>query len=358
MDHACEKCHSGHAFHQPNVAREVGCVFCHQEHQGAGRIAAVTDARCGLCHAQAAIMLAASTKGAGMPANDFSLPRSESGFAKVIHSFATDHPDFRAVSSNLRDSNTLKFNHQLHLTGANIPSVAKNQKLDCSFCHKPDASGTLMRPVQFESHCQVCHSLQFDPETPELTLPHGDADFVSAFLHSLPQQYSEFARRKGIADAEQRKKFAEEKLAGLRAQLQPGEDFERRVFFSNALLGPSAKAGGLEGAARAIYPGCAYCHEVKPGSNRTAEITKPQMTERWLLHSRFEHGKHSSVSCVRCHAAQQSKDTADILLPSKSTCVTCHSPHGGAAESCVICHAYHKKSVLPSHRSGEAGTTL
>ena len=214
--------------------------------------------------------------------------------------------------------------------------------LDCTFCHQRDALGALMRPIRFENHCQVCHSLQFDPDTPELRIPHGDVQFVSAFLHSLPQQYSDLARSKGITDAEQRKQFAARKLADLRAHLQPGEDFERRVFFSNALVGPVAKTGAAEGATRAVYPGCAYCHEVKPSNSRVAEITKPVQVERWLTHGRFEHVKHSSISCAQCHPAQQSQETADVLLPSKANCVVCHSPRGGAPDSCVTCHTYHK----------------
>ncbi len=344
MDDACQKCHVSHAFHQPNTSREVGCAFCHSEHQGTDRLAASTDAHCALCHANAAVMAAATMKGATLPAEKFSATRPPGGFSEIIHSFATDHPEFRAVSSKLRDLDTLKFNHRLHLTGTTIPALADGQKLDCAYCHQPDAAGAFMRPVRFENHCQVCHSLQFDPETPELTLPHGNAEHVSAFLHSLPRQYSELARRQGIADVEQRKKFVEEELSGLRAQLLPGEDFERRVFFSSSLAGPMAKTGTVEGATRALYPGCAYCHEVKAGSVGGIEITKPLLTERWLSHAKFEHAKHSSLACTQCHAAERSSDTGDVLLPSKASCVTCHSPRGGVADSCATCHTYHKPS--------------
>jgi hypothetical protein len=346
MDDACQKCHVTHAFHQANTSREAGCAFCHQEHQGAGRIANVNDGRCGLCHAQASVMAAAAEKGATMPANAFAADRPKRGFTKVIHSFATDHPEFRTAGSNFRDPDTLKFNHQLHLNGPTIPALSNGNKLDCAFCHEPDAVRTLMRPVRFEKHCQVCHSLQFDPQTPELTLPHSEAGYVSAFLHSLPQQYLELARRQGITELDQRRKFAESKLAGLRAQLQPGEDFEQRVFFSNDIVGPVAKSGSVEGTSRAVFPGCAYCHEVKSGVEHGVEIAKPMLAERWLKHSRFEHGKHSSISCTQCHAAQQSKDTADVLLPLKKNCVNCHSPQGGVTDTCVTCHSYHKQSPI------------
>src|SRR6185436_12338041 len=32
IDQRCEKCHAGHSFHQPNVARDQSCTACHQEH--------------------------------------------------------------------------------------------------------------------------------------------------------------------------------------------------------------------------------------------------------------------------------------------------------------------------------------
>ena len=170
----------------------------------------------------------------------------------VIHHFADDHPQFRFITEKLRDPDTLKFNHALHLTGATIPKLPGGEKLDCAFCHQPDASGAFMKPVNFENNCRVCHSLQFDPETPQLKLPHGSVEFVSAFLRSLPKQYADLAAKEKVADANG---FVQKKLAGLRTQFGSGEDLERRVFFSTATFGPEAQIGTLSGATRALFPG-------------------------------------------------------------------------------------------------------
>jgi hypothetical protein len=341
MDGACEKCHLAHDFHQPNVSRDVGCAWCHEEHQGAGRMARVTDQQCGICHGKSAVMAAARTKGSEMPAKSFASPRPKEGFTEVIHSFSRDHPEFRAIRTGTRDPDTLRFNHRLHLTSPTIPQLPSHQKLDCAFCHQPDASGAFIRRVDFERNCRVCHSLQFDPETSNLQLPHGDPKFVSAFLHSLPQQYSDYARRIGITDASDRRRIVESKLAALRAQLQPGEDLESRVFFSTASAGPAARSATVEGASRPMFVGCAYCHEVKRSSTEVAVITKPVLAERWLLHSQFQHGKHTGIACADCHGAAHSSQTSDVLLPSRTECVHCHSPSGGAPNSCVTCHSYH-----------------
>ena len=261
----------------------------------------------------------------------------------IIHHFADDHPQFRFVTEKLRDLDTLKFNHALHLTDATIPKLPGGEKLDCTFCHQPDAAGAFMKPVAFEKNCRVCHSLQFDPETPQLMLPHGSAEFVSAFLRSLPKQYLDLATRENLTDANG---FVEKKLAGLRSQFGSGEDLERRIFFSTATVGPEAQIGSLSGGTRAVFPGCAYCHEVKTAASGSPQITKPVMPERWLAQAKFNHAKHAGITCAQCHNAAHSKDTADIILPPKETCVICHSPCGGVADSCAECHTYHQPQIV------------
>ena len=326
IDESCLKCHAGRNVHQPN-APAISCSFCHAEHQGI-KMAVTTDANCSFCHGDAVKMAGA---------------KAESGKrkAETIHHFADDHPQFKFITEKLRDSDTLKFNHTLHLTGATIPKLAGGAKLDCAFCHQPDAAGALMKPVAFEKNCRICHSLQFDPETPQLQLPHGSVEFVSAFLRSLPKQYSDLAVKVGATDAND---FAARKLADLRTQFGSGEDLERRVFISTATVGPETQVGTLSGATRSLFPGCAYCHEVKPAADAT-QITKPVQAERWLAQAKFNHAKHVNTACAQCHDAVHSKDTADIILPPKETCVTCHSSRGGVASSCAECHTYHKPPV-------------
>jgi hypothetical protein len=324
IDGSCLKCHAGRNFHQPD-APPISCSFCHAEHEGKV-IVATTDANCNFCHGDATKMPVA-VLGKNLP-------------PPVVHHFADDHPQFRFITEKLRDPDTLKFNHTLHLTGATISNLPGGKKLDCAFCHQPDAAGAFMRPVNFENNCRVCHSLQFDPETPQLMLPHGNVDFVSAFLRSLPKQYLNLAKNPADANS-----FAEKKLAGLRTQFGSGENLERRIFFSTATFGQEAQIGTLSGATRALFPGCAYCHEVKTSTAGSPQITKPVMPERWLAQAKFNHAKHAAISCTQCHDAVHSKDTADVLLPPKETCEVCHSPRGGVVGSCATCHTYHKPQI-------------
>ena len=357
IDTACQKCHTSHTLHQPNVVRNISCSHCHQEHRGAGPMAATTDAHCGICHGASDVMLAASVKGTRLPddafhsllkrnQNVFSAPRPRTGFTNIINRFSKDHPEFRLHADKLRDPNTLKFNHALHLTSESIQKLPTGQKLDCAFCHEPEAAGVYFQSIKFEKHCQACHSLQFDPETPGLTLPHGNPEFVSAFLHSLPKQYADVAARSGVTGAAQQSEFARQKLQRLQARVVSGEDFEKRVFFSTATSGPERRVGSVNGATASLYPGCAYCHNVTASTSGLPEVEKPIIYERWLPRAHFNHAKHSVVSCAHCHQAATSRDTADIILPAKASCVSCHSTAGGVSDSCATCHTYHKKPPL------------
>jgi hypothetical protein len=341
IDESCEKCHAGKSFHQPDVAA-ISCSFCHAEHQGK-MMAATTDANCVFCHGDAAKMAGAKAEtGNRKPENSQSLLTSAPTIL-VIHHFADDHPQFRFITEKLRDPDTLKFNHALHLTGATIPNLPGGAKLDCAFCHSPDAAGAFMKPVVFEKNCRVCHSLQFDPETPQLQLPHGSAEFVTAFLRSLPKQYADLAAKQNLPDANG---FVSKKLDAVRTLFGSGTELERRVFFSSATFGPETQIGTLSGGTRALFPGCALCHEVKNSSAGLPEITKPLMPERWLAQAKFNHAAHANISCAQCHDAVHSKDTADILLPAKETCATCHSPRGGVMDTCATCHTFHNAAVV------------
>ena len=49
---------------------------------------------------------------------------------------------------------------------------------------------------------------------------------------------------------------------------------------------------------------------------------------------------HRLVHCTECHAAPESTETSDVLLPRLATCRQCHHMDG-AADRCAECHTYH-----------------
>ena len=363
IDQSCQACHTQHAFHEPNVIENRSCSACHKEHQGPGPMQAVTSLDCASCHNDREIMQASAQRGKQLPPTEFrlnpkvvnltggravtlQLPRPPDGYTDTFASFSKGHPPFQLHQQNVREADVLRFNHQLHMSGRGIPPTRSGAKLDCNYCHKPEPNGRYMRRVNFEANCQECHSLQFDVKNPDFQLPHGDAQLVRTFLRTLPAQYGELARRKrGLTNADRIAAFTAEQIRGLLTQFPSGEEMERTIFFTKDPYKPSQQS---DPATRAKYTGCAYCHEVKQTAGVSypmPDVTAPVMIDRWMPHAHFNHAKHESVSsCRDCHAAAQASQlTSDVLMPTKESCTSCHSPAGVAmkASECTTCHTYH-----------------
>jgi class III cytochrome C family protein len=348
IDQKCQTCHTHHAFHEPNVVQNRSCSACHQEHQGPGPMKLVASSNCASCHSNRAAMDLAAQKGMQFNWANFNrhpqpvqrvvfeLPRPPRGYTQVFSSFWDEHPEFQVNTAKLRDPDALRFNHQRHF--ANDIPLVNGQKLDCNYCHKPDTEGRFMHRISFAANCQACHSLQFDPKNPELTLPHGNAIAVRGFLRSLPTQYADLAVKKGITQTSEIQSFVGKQMAQLRERVRSGEDFERQIFFTADPYKPQRTG---DPRTRGSFYGCAFCHEVKAVANTAPAITKPILVDRWMVRSDFDHAKHMSVKCDDCHHAMQSRETFDVLMPTKANCVGCHSPQGKVVAECVTCHTYH-----------------
>ncbi len=352
IDRSCVACHRSQSFHQANVARDTSCSVCHQEHRGSSGLLPVATEHCASCHGDSHQMVSAALKSRDLPAESFHpkiapgvtthpVTRPAKGYTHLIRDFATDHPEFQALRDPVKDPNPLKFNHRTHLVG-DVPPV-NGRALDCAYCHQPDAAGAFMQPISFERNCRACHALNFDENHPAMTLPHGDARQVRAYLRSLPTHYGDLALQRGLKGQEEIRTFVTQQMDSLRTRTQSGENLARAVFFADARSAEATAIAGLTGPARAKFAGCAYCHEVTPQGEGTPAIAAPQTPDRWMLHARFNHGRHDTVACHTCHAASQSTQTADVIMPSKQTCVQCHSPKGGVSSECSTCHTYHNE---------------
>jgi hypothetical protein len=270
-------------------------------------------------------------------------------------SFWDGHPEFQLNREKVRDPDVLRFNHQRHFA-ADIPPV-NGKRLDCNYCHKPDSEGRYYQRITFAANCQACHSLQFDPKNPELMLPHGNATAVRAFLRSLPTQYADLAVKKGITRQSDIQSFVTKQMTQLRERVRSGEDFEREVFFT---VDPYKPQRTNDPRTRASFYGCAFCHAVKPVANAAPVVTKPIFVDRWMPQAGFDHAKHQTdpkthqpLDCNACHHATQSRETSDVLMPTKANCVTCHSPQGKVVAECITCHMYH---APPQTMTAEAHT--
>ncbi len=359
IDQNCEACHfkqdnRTYVFHEPNVAKDRSCSVCHQEHRGSGPMKAVTSAQCASCHDNPLTMAASVKKGRQLNWTNFqrhphppqqivyTLPRPVDGYTATFASFWDGHPEFQLKREPAPDPDVLKFNHERHFA-PNIPMVG-GKKLECNYCHLPDSEGRYNNQrITFAAQCQACHSLQFDPKNPELTLPHGDTIAVRGFLRTLPTQYADLAVKKGITKPNEIKNFVTWQMLQLRERVRSGEDFEHQVFF---VADPYKPQPGTEARVRASFYGCALCHEVQPVANAAPFIAKPVFVDRWMPQARFDHAKHTMVKCDDCHHATQSRLTSDVLMPGIASCVTCHSPKGKVVAECITCHTYHAPASL------------
>jgi hypothetical protein len=257
----------------------------------------------------------------------------------VITAFDTDHPEFRQLRDGVRDENSLKFNHAVHLRTGKISKV-----LNCNDCHERDGRGEYQRPITYEKHCAECHTLQFDPNTsanknkPGIQIPHGDPYYVRAFLRSLNIQYEEYGRsHEGITRRDELNDYVREKKSGIEKLYETGENLERAVFFADM-------KGEMPGGLRVPFAGCATCHDVsEPKSdNATPTIKKVSIPDRWMTQGKFNHDMHQKgLACLDCHKVMTSEVTSDLNLPSIKSCVECHSPKGGIDHRCIRCHTYH-----------------
>jgi len=286
--------------------------------------------------------------------------------------------------------------------------------LDCGDCHQMDEAGRTMRAINFEEHCQDCHSLSFDPAYSREAL-HGDPQLTRRdmlmFYESRELAELEARIREGrvlrarVGSQEEREQRA---LAREKAQVQ--------VQRADAFLMDEEKPGA-----------CANCHFVEKGAAPDGgyDVAPVNLLDVWMPKGLFRHETHDPFPCRDCHPAaavydaelvmerlgddpvgragiqrqstgirprpewstpgagkpyalytprelfekerlQPSEKAVDILIPSIEKCQTCH---GGAtarapkvASECVLCHPFHRDEfermrplVAPAQRVNRVG---
>ena len=382
MDAACLKCHAGSGLHAPQV-RNIGlnlappaglvhassCASCHREHAGPHRMALPSNQTCTDCHgsvskmeasrpaqAQRPTVLQAAGNGGG--ALDlgggvivFLPPAAPAGAVPAFESFAQGHPGFGYERPGAVDPDDLKFNHARHFR-SDIPKL-NNAKLDCASCHQPEADGAFYQPVQYEKHCQECHSLQIQQSLPNLHIPHGDSQKVRLFLAGLESSIESSVRATGVKEpVAVSNRVKEEKEALRQRGLFSLEDLQKRVFLQGDPQDVSGERLMRSGKPKFLTE-CAKCHTVNAGGNGLEmAVQAPQIPKRWLSKGAFNHLPHKASACIDCHgAATKSKLTSDILLPTQQSCTECHQPFAAGKEgvkfSCQNCHHFHSSYTAP-----------
>lgn len=331
----CLSCHKDQPHHSDRAEvlaldgmHDAECRACHQEHSGRDGLIARNPGLCTACHADPAARYAAAE-------------------LAPVHRLGTDHPDFTlslpawengeprhvevARASAPREASNLAFPHDRHLAAEGVSSPGGRRVLACADCHRPMAAS--FAPIRMEEHCAGCHRLDFDPDQPGRTLPHGKPAEVTAVVRN---HYARLALAGGVQEAS-----APEVVRLLR---RPGE-----------VLTPEQGKAALEWAdARAAQVlqdvferrVCGGCHSVVATDEPEQPwIVEPvALTGQFLRGARFDHAAHRTESCARCHEAGQSASSADVLVPGVDNCRGCHGDPGDRGllgTACVDCHGFH-----------------
>ncbi|WP_415643673.1 cytochrome c3 family protein [Sphingomonas antarctica] len=322
-----------HSFGYPTGQR---CVDCHQEHQGAGPMAATAQNFCTDCHATMKDRLP-DTKLAN--AGDF----------------ATDHPNLRPTvsmgwqgdrvmlarltdASAKREDNGLKFPHALHMSTTNgvarMAISTDGKALECASCHHKSDDGVSFGKVEMELDCQGCHSLAFERIGGTVrTLRHGDPALVVADLRAWGGSGAPIAGT----------------IAGRRVPGFAGSAGGYGPSYGRGVDAPFVKGGA-----------CFDCHVIdRTGSSSTNgwHIRPVFQPSRYLKNGWFDHKAHATETCVTCHAgAKASNDANALLIPALDKgvngkgCRDCHggeNSHAAVPSTCALCHSYHAGPAQP-----------
>ncbi len=342
QNEACIACHQkqGHHYDTAVFSQEeddwTRCASCHKDHQGPAPRHASRQAICVDCHEGLADDWP-TTKLADV--EDFS-----------------DHPQFRpsvmtsppnktvtriSLDDNPKEISNLKFPHKLHMDPTKMRTPDRGTvKLECADCHVTDVAGQLMEPIQMEVHCIECHQLDFDKTAPTRVVTHGKPDRVYSELLDF---YSGRALEGGVPDV----------TAPAVVRRRPGTplpEASRPEAFAWAKSKADETAVYMFSVAR-----CGQCHYVDKG---TAGDARPDLwtvqpvatTVRWQPKSVFSHTSHKDMACEDCHAATQSEESSDVLLPKIDNCQQCHAGEGASAKvasTCISCHVYHQPGLTP-----------
>jgi predicted CXXCH cytochrome family protein len=374
----CATCHVDTPNHVPTVEltdelASQACRSCHIEHRGQNMLLAVTDAVCLSCH------------------QDIEAHAHNPPFGDIT-AFETEHPEFRLFltqadengplptfdiiewSPNARENPGIFFSH-LHHAGDILPGAGGLEPalLPCDACHQTDVSGSYMRPISFEQHCQSCHEISAtDPVLAGTSFTHGTFAAVRA-------EVEEKLLRRGLL-----KRGLEPSDARDRALL-PLVDPARQPPLLGELTVSSARARADETLEDILQRSCAPCHALLPGPKVSDDhvVVPVAMTNIWMHHAQFSHQRHQGMQCGTCHPTaavyapaapgvtrpahtnrtavpyglrtpsqllaekgmHPSTLATDVMIPGQDSCRTCHvsgaAPKNHVQNRCVDCHDFH-----------------
>ncbi|MDB5811139.1 MAG: hypothetical protein JWN94_3261 [Betaproteobacteria bacterium] len=355
-DLSCVACHTTIKEHVPKseLTGEKGqeflntrCAECHRDHKGPV-IAPRSQEQCADCHRDLSRVATDAT-------------------SKKVTDFRSDHPAFRVslldadhpeairrvrqsergekLSPDMVERSNLKFNHKLHVDpgGVRDPEGKRDAKgardargrrtvLKCADCHRPSEGGRLMAPISMEMHCQRCHSLAFEPQVTSRQVVHGDAAAMATMLR-------EFYARLVLGDVP----------PGVNPprdlpRMRPGAvlTYQDR---QEALRIADQKANLVLREMFDVRQVCSTCHTVSHRGDGSWTVAQVRLAQVWMPQALFNHDKHKTEPCEKCHNVSLSTAAKDVAMPDIANCRKCHvgasKVAGKVTSDCATCHKFH-----------------
>lgn len=365
---ACLTCHDAPAHVPersavPTPAATPACATCHREHQGRVSLTATADKFCVDCHgvmyeSMPPVPFEPTAMRRPPPPPGTPPPEAPRPAVRLVRDFPGGHPEFFVRRDDYEDRGTIKFNHEVHAK-ADLRGPGGAETLTCATCHKPEVARVssrqklmtgLMAPITYEQSCARCHQLYFD-ERIDVPAPHVETRDVLVFVEQALREH--IAANPGdinMPDGPLRRvplNFPRPVEPPVRT---PAEWIQRRLQHARQLLFDRT---------------CVECHESTwqghvDGPEYSGPLYGPvRLTRQWMPKAKFDHAPHLMVTCTSCHAAETSRLTSDVLMPTVATCATCHTPEEASAApaTCATCHAYHdwtKAQPVTGHISLDA----
>lgn len=332
-DQACTHCHTNTEPHiansilqakafQPHrlFANNMRCAECHLEHKAPHPLTRQNNQLCVNCHGNIKAVNP-----------DTALPD--------IHDFDHDHPAFKLTfqtnadekksetisqseTARLVENSGLNFPHVQHVGKVQGPNGMDDiRELSCTTCHQPEGKSMKFTPISFKRDCVSCHQEQLQVGTlaEKLTVPHGsETNVFNTLKLYAPKQfskYSELLKTEGCAYCHQTTEVKQTLAVQLNAESKKSSP-------------PLAS-------------------EVDAPLWRVSPIT---INHDWFRNARFNHASHNTQQCQSCHNVENSESSADIAMPDRASCLSCHSGDSPKpkriASSCMSCHNFHHGNTI------------
>lgn len=356
---ACLDCHTETAAHfasgHPVVEDfDDDCESCHKEHNEPANLVVRDKGLCVDCHAGERRRLAETSP----PVSSLPVSAAPGTVAPVTAFTADRHPEFlvsllrpsnggdwhvvrERLDGEAAESSRLKFPHDLHM---NIEKVSlregparEERALGCADCHRLEEEGEHFRSITMEATCSGCHTLAFDDAQPARQLPHGEPETLRSYLEEFYIKQASLQRRAPPPDPARR---VPEKPP---ERLCEGDPLDCGIAWADEEMDKLFTKAG-----------CVGCHEVYRGEDDWA-VRPVRLARDWFGAMRFDHVPHlnpglsggGGETCGDCHAAAESSESADVLMPGIEGCVGCHGEdrEESVVLDCVTCHAFHRPGM-------------